>query len=78
MNMPRIARLEREITQLPSDEQRWLVDRVSRRLRESRVTRDENDDRSLAAMAADPEVIRELRRIGEDFRPTESDGLENT
>ncbi len=78
MNMPRIARLEREITRLPSDEQRWLVDRLTQRLRKSTAKPVEENDRRLAAMAVDPEVIRELRRIDEDFRPTEGDGLENT
>ena len=29
----------------------------------------------LAAMAADPEMRRELRAIDEEFRPTETDGL---
>ncbi len=78
MNMPRIARLERQITQLPSDEQRWLVDRLTQRLREGTAGPAENDESHLAAMAVDPEIIRELRRIDEDFRPTESDGLENS
>ncbi len=78
MNMPRISRLEREITQLPSEEQRWLVDRLTHRLRTNSAKPAESDESRLAAMAADPEVIRELRTIDEDFRATESDGLGNT
>ncbi len=77
MNMPRISRLEREITDLPSEEQRWLVDRLTHRLRTSSRPEESNENR-LAAMATDPEVIRELRMIDEDFRATESDGLEST
>ncbi len=77
MNMPRISRLEREITRLPSEEQRWLVERLSHRLRSSPRPA-ATDENSLAAMAADPEVIRELRTIDEDFQATESDGLGNT
>ncbi len=77
MNMPRISRLEREITELPSEEQRWLVDRLTHRLRTSSRPEESNENR-LAAMATDPEVIRELRMIDEDFRATESDGLEST
>ncbi len=78
MNMPRISRLEREITQLPSEEQRWLSDRLSRRLRRNSAKPAEDFESRLATMAADPEVRRELRRIDEDFRVTESDGLGDT
>ncbi len=78
MNMPRVSRLEREITQLPSEEQRWLADRLTIRLRKNRVRPAEDAGSRLAAMAADPEVIRELRDIDEDFRATEGDGLGNT
>ncbi len=77
MNRPRISRLEKEITRLPSEEQRWLVDRLTHRLRSSPRLAETNEN-SLAAMAADSEVIRELRTIDEDFRATESDGLGNT
>ena len=66
MNMPRVSRLEREITQLPSEEQRWLVDRLNRQLRSARASSAETDESRLAAMAADPEVSRELRAIDED------------
>ncbi len=78
MNMPRISRLEREISQLPSDEQRWLVDRLARRLRTDNVKPPESKESLLATMAADPEIVRELRTIDEDFRVTESDGLGNS
>jgi hypothetical protein len=37
----------------------------------------EDWDNDLAAMAADPEIQRELRQIEKEFRPTEADGLEN-
>ena len=75
MNMPRVSRLEREITQLPSEEQRWLVDRLTGRLGRNSAKPAENDESRLAAMAADPEIVSELRTIDEDFRATASDGL---
>ena len=78
MNMPRISRLEREILQLPSDEQRWLVDRLARRIRTDNVRPAESEGNLLANMAADPEIVRELRTIDEDFRVTENDGLGNS
>ncbi len=78
MNMPRISRLEREILQLPSDEQRWLVDRLARRIRTDNVRPAESAGTLLASMAADPEIVRELRTIDEDFRVTENDGLGNS
>ncbi len=50
------------------------ADRLAHRLRGNGAKPAEGDESRLAAMAADPEVIRELRTIEEDFRVTESDG----
>jgi hypothetical protein len=74
MNQPRLARIEKQVTQLPPQEQLWLMERIAHRLQGSsgRHFADESD---LAAMAADPEIRRELRAIDEDFRAAEGDGL---
>jgi hypothetical protein len=54
-----------------------LIERLVHRLR-SRVSADQIAwEGDLAAMAADPEIQSELRKIDAEFRMTEGDGLEN-
>ena len=67
--------IEKQISRLTIDEQLWLIEKVAQRLRHK-----EHDDglqAQLAAMAADPEVQRELAAINEEFAVTEGDGLES-
>lgn len=75
MSTPHLAKLEDEISHLAGEEQLWLIERLAHRLRASRQSSAELG-RQLAAMAADPQIARELRAIEEDFLGTESDGLE--
>jgi hypothetical protein len=74
MNMLQLSRLEREITQLAQDEQLWLIERLAHRLQRT-GTRQSEGESELAAMAADPEIIRELRAIDREFAIAEADGL---
>ena len=70
-----LSQIEERITQLPVDEQLWLIERVAQRLRES-MRKQHALDAQLVAMAADPDVQRELHKMNEEFAVTESDGLE--
>ncbi|HEX9731665.1 MAG TPA: hypothetical protein VGG06_06710 [Thermoanaerobaculia bacterium] len=74
MNVPRLARLETEITALPDEEQLWLLEWLAHQLR-LKAGPDPGVDRQLAAMAEDPEIRSELRAIDDEFRSTEMDGL---
>ncbi len=74
MNMPRLTKIEKELIQLPYNEQLWLMERMARQLRDSSARFSEAEGQ-LAAMAADPEIVREVRAIDEEFRSTEMDGL---
>jgi hypothetical protein len=75
MNSDVAFEIEERIYQLPLSEQQQLVERVSRRVRTE--LEDQNRlDELLAAMAADPEIQRELRMIEEEFRGVEADGPE--
>ena len=69
-----LARIEQEIVELPRQEQLWLIERLVRRIREEASTVSATDE-ELAAMAADPEILRELRALDSEFRVTEMDGL---
>ncbi|CAN5614324.1 hypothetical protein BH24ACI3_BH24ACI3_16430 [soil metagenome] len=72
MNTSVISKIEKSIFALPLNERRKLIARVSKRINaESTMDLDER----LAAMAGDPEIIRELNAIETDFCGTEMDGL---
>jgi hypothetical protein len=75
MNSSVLSQIEARITQLPVDEQLWLIERVAQRLREYMLKQNALDAQ-LVAMAADPDIQRELHKIDEEFAVAESDGLE--
>ena len=70
-----LSHLEERINQLSIDEQLWLVGRITQRIREH-ILQQNVFDQQLVAMAADPEIQRELQKINDEFAATESDGLE--
>lgn len=70
-----LARLDEEISLLAYEEQLRLVERIAHRLRSLTASAAE-EEHELAAMAADPEIIRENRAIAGEFALAESDGLE--
>ncbi len=78
MNTAKLARIEKSIQQLSLDEQLWLIEQMVRRVRATTLRGALNVDDTLAAMAADPEIQRELRAIEQEFAITELDGLEGT
>ena len=71
-----LSQLEKSIDRLSLEEQLWLIERVSQRIRENMVEKSTLDDQ-LAVMAADPEIQLELQRINEEFASAEEDGLED-
>ena len=71
-----LSQLEESIDKLSLEEQLWLIERVSQRIRENMVEKSTLDDQ-LAVMAADPEIQLELQRINEEFASAEEDGLED-
>ena len=75
MNFSVLSQIEESINQLPIAAQLWLIERVAQRIRAHIVTQSTLDDQ-LTAMAADPEIQHELRRIAEAFASAEADGLE--
>ena len=64
--------IESRFAELPPDEQSRLLRRLNQRLRSVRPS---GWEAGLSAMAADPQVLEELRCIDEEFRPAETDGL---
>lgn len=63
-----------QVQRLPTGEQLQLIKRVADLL--GRASLPQRIEDQLAAMAADPEIQRELRQIEAEFAGTETDGLE--
>lgn len=77
MNMPVLSEMEDSLTRLSLAEQLWLMERLVQHIRERTVTATSvAPSNDLAAMAADPQIQRELRLIEEEFALTEADGLD--
>lgn len=73
---PTLAELEEDIERLSVNDQLLLIERVSQRIRGSLSTKSDIETQ-LNAMAADPEIQKEIRDIERDFASTEEDGLDD-
>ena len=69
-----LVEIEKRLDDLSVPEQRWLIEELVRRV--GQLKDHPGNAAELAAMAADPEVQRELRAIETEFAGAESDGLE--
>lgn len=69
-----LQEIENQVNGLPRVERLLLIERVIHSLRTSEPT--EDWDEHLDAMAADPEIQREIAAINREFEQTEMDGLE--
>lgn len=70
-----LSEIENEFARLSPEAQLTLLERLVHRARVT-VAGEDTWESDLAAMAADPEVQRELGRISAEFAVTEADGLE--
>ena len=81
MTSPILSQIEKTIGHLSREEQLWLIERLAHRLREESVKTDIVEQTAfksqLVAMATDPEIRLELKRIDQEFAVTEADGLES-
>jgi hypothetical protein len=71
-----LSEIENEFARLSPEAQLTLLERLVHRTRVAVTRRPDNWDAELTAMAADPEMQRELSRINAEFSATEADGLE--
>jgi hypothetical protein len=76
MNALTLENIESAINQLSFLEQVQLLERLAPRIRRQ-TERRQSIEEQLAAMAADPDIQRELRQIEAEFSGTEMDGLRN-
>ena len=68
--------IESEFARLSPEAQLDLLERLVHRARVAVSGRRDHWEADLSAMAADPEVQRELSRINAEFTAAEADGLE--
>jgi hypothetical protein len=76
MATPALSEIENEFARLSPEAQLALWERLVHRTRVAVSSNRDTWDADLSAMAADPEMQRELNRINAEFASTEADGLE--
>ena len=75
MATPVLSEIESEFARLSPEAQLSLLKRLVHRVRVAISGNDDSSEAELSAMASDPEIQRELKRIDAEFRVTEADGL---
>lgn len=70
-----IEDIEKKIKQLSRDEQLCLFERLAHQIRGDVLNKQKTIEAQLTAMAFDPEIQREIRKINSEFTGTELDGL---
>ena len=70
-----IEDIEEKIKQLSRAEQLRLFERLAHQMRGDALNKQKTIEDQLAAMACDPEIQREIRKINSEFTGTELDGL---
>lgn len=71
-----LSDIESEFARLTPEAQLTLLERLVHRARIAASGRRDTWEADLSAMAADPEMQRELHRINAEFAAAEADGLE--
>ena len=77
MSSPVLTEIEQRIDLLSLEEQMRLLENLAERIHRAKEEIPSSAADDLAAMAADPDIQRELREIDAEFRVTEMDGLED-
>lgn len=74
MSLADLSQIEKKIDQLSQEEQLLLLERMEHLLKKKNIN-DNDKEKQLVEMAADPEIQRELQQIDKEFAATEKDGL---
>jgi len=75
MSTQAISEIEGQFARLSPEAQLSLLERLVHRVRVGLGNTGDSLDEDLGAMAADPEMQRELSQINAEFAATEADGL---
>ena len=74
---PVLERIETQLDQLSLSEKLWLMERLVHQIRAHSDQWPEVRETDLAAMANDPAIQKELKRIEAEFAGAETDGLDS-
>ena len=75
MTTSTIEDIEKKIKQLSRSEQLCLFERLAHQIRGNASNEQKNIEAQLTAMAFDPEIQLEIRKINSEFTGAELDGL---
>jgi hypothetical protein len=75
MDTPALDEIENEFARLSPEAQLSLLERLVHRTRMTVTGHGNSWEAGLSAMAADPDMQRELNRINSEFQVTEADRL---
>jgi hypothetical protein len=78
MSIDTLADIKNRVSNLSHQEQLTLIEHLAHELRLAGVSARDAINGEFVAMAADPEIQRELQAIAEEFADAESDGLEDS
>ena len=71
-----LKRVETYVSELSLVEQLWLLEWLAQRIREVALRASETKYETLAVMAGDPDIQREIHGINSEFAVAEADGLD--
>lgn len=74
MSLSALSQIEKKINKLSQEEKLLLLERMEYLLKKRNIN-DNDKEKQLIEMAADPEIQRELQQIDKEFAATEKDGL---
>lgn len=77
MQITTFQRIEADIRELPLTDQLRLMERLAAHIRHHTEVAQVDREKSLAGMAQDPDIQRELQLINAEFAGTEQDGLDD-
>ncbi len=75
MNVMTLPQIEKNVSMLSREDQLLLLERMIHRLRKKDIKEENTLNSQVVAMANDPEIQLELRKINDEFAITESNGL---
>lgn len=75
MNVMTLPQIEKNVSMLSREDQLLLLERMIHRLRKKDIKEENILNSQVVAMANDPEIQLELRKINDEFAITESNGL---
>lgn len=75
MNPTPLEQLDADIQHLTLSEQVWLMEKLAQYIRAAALRQQQMMDSQLTAMAADPDIQREIALIRAEFAEAENDGL---